>query len=468
MTQRSDNLSQPLHSDNSTTNSRSDSGVETRDNRGKSYSSPPPPNPIGYASMPSDPIGWNAGVPDYVQWSMNGANDNTSLLADAYGATHGQPHYSLGGAPWYEGTGAAQYPAMVGMPANLPYSAAQIAQQMDAMHLQSQQSEQIIHQQNQLLAQIQAAQQARARTEREQHNGGPPSLGHHHESPPSRSATSHPNLPDSPVDRRRAVSPLSSSNVSSKTRRASGAPLLAEVSQAMNTMNALRNSHHDLSQDSSITSPEHPSRPNSYAGRERNRVSGFVGQSSSRKDARRTSNLHQPDSDSPERHRSTTPTPPSIVIDPTSMESPNGSMSKSPLRVDINSVGMRMGQRIIPGRSHDTYPESSPNSNESQPDKRHSYTDLGINRSSHRNSRPISPRPASVSGPVQTPLIQPRRQPRGPPTDSFFANNFLARRSLRTRREAMSKLCASPRASSFSAPKNGAAQPSPSPLARKV
>ena len=33
--------------------------------------------------------------------------------------------------------------------------------------------------------------------------------------------------------------------------------------------------------------------------------------------------------------------------------------------------------------------------------------------------------------------------------DAFFANNFLARRSLRTRREAMSKLCASPRASIF-------------------
>ncbi|WFD41579.1 hypothetical protein MPSI1_000210 [Malassezia psittaci] len=466
MTHRSDNISQPLHSNNSTSKSRPHPGVESRDNRGKPYS--PPPNPIGYASMPSDSIGWNAGVPDYVQWSMNGANNNTSLLADAYGASHGQPQYGIGGTPWYDGTAAAQYPAMVGMPGALPYSAAQVAQQMDAMHLQSQQNEQIIHQQNQLLAQIQAAQQARARAELEQQHGGQPSSDHHHESPSTRSATSHPTLPDSPVDRRRAVSPLPSSNASSNTRRASGAPFPAEVSQAMNAMNAIRYSNHDISHDPSTTSPEHSSRPNSYAGRERNRVSGFVGQSSSRKDARRTSNLYQPESESPERHRSSTPTPPSIVIDPTSMESPSSSMSKSPLRVDINSVGMRMGQRIIPGMSHDSYPDSSPSSNETRADKRHSYTDLGVNRSSHRNSRPISPRPASVSGPVQAPLIQPRRQPRGPPTDSFFANNFLARRSLRTRREAMSKLCASPRASSFSAPKNGIAQPSPSPLARQV
>lgn len=40
------------------------------------------------------------------------------------------------------------------------------------------------------------------------------------------------------------------------------------------------------------------------------------------------------------------------------------------------------------------------------------------------------------------------RQPRGPPTE-FLAINFTSRLSARTRREAMSKLCASPRAASF-------------------
>lgn len=40
------------------------------------------------------------------------------------------------------------------------------------------------------------------------------------------------------------------------------------------------------------------------------------------------------------------------------------------------------------------------------------------------------------------------RQPRGPPTE-FQSINFTSRLSARTRREAMSKLCASPRAASF-------------------
>ncbi|KAK0519968.1 hypothetical protein OC834_003317 [Tilletia horrida] len=43
----------------------------------------------------------------------------------------------------------------------------------------------------------------------------------------------------------------------------------------------------------------------------------------------------------------------------------------------------------------------------------------------------------------------PRRQPKGPPTE-FLAHNFASRITLRTRREAMSKLCASPRASVLS------------------
>ncbi|PWN46395.1 hypothetical protein IE81DRAFT_351208 [Ceraceosorus guamensis] len=44
---------------------------------------------------------------------------------------------------------------------------------------------------------------------------------------------------------------------------------------------------------------------------------------------------------------------------------------------------------------------------------------------------------------------QPARQPRGPPTD-FQPVNFASRISARTRKEAMSRLCASPRAASFS------------------
>lgn len=44
--------------------------------------------------------------------------------------------------------------------------------------------------------------------------------------------------------------------------------------------------------------------------------------------------------------------------------------------------------------------------------------------------------------------LQASRQPRGPPTE-FHSVNFASRISSRTRKEAMSKLCASPRAASF-------------------
>ncbi len=46
------------------------------------------------------------------------------------------------------------------------------------------------------------------------------------------------------------------------------------------------------------------------------------------------------------------------------------------------------------------------------------------------------------------PPIQPRRQPKGQPTE-FHKVNFQARMNSRLRKDAMSKLCASPRAASF-------------------
>lgn len=46
------------------------------------------------------------------------------------------------------------------------------------------------------------------------------------------------------------------------------------------------------------------------------------------------------------------------------------------------------------------------------------------------------------------PPIQPRRQPKGQPSD-FAKVNFQARMNSRLRKDAMSKLCASPRAASF-------------------
>ncbi|KAJ9475701.1 hypothetical protein PHBOTO_005786 [Pseudozyma hubeiensis] len=52
------------------------------------------------------------------------------------------------------------------------------------------------------------------------------------------------------------------------------------------------------------------------------------------------------------------------------------------------------------------------------------------------------------NGGLTLPPIQPRRQPKGQPTE-FLKVNFQARTNSRLRKDAMSKLCASPRAASF-------------------
>ena len=55
---------------------------------------------------------------------------------------------------------------------------------------------------------------------------------------------------------------------------------------------------------------------------------------------------------------------------------------------------------------------------------------------------------SAASRNLTLPPIQPRRQPKGQPND-FKEVNFQARMNSRTRKDAMSKLCASPRAASF-------------------
>ena len=147
-----------------------------------------------------------------------------------------------------------------------------------------------------------------------------------------------------------------------------------------------------------------------------------------------------------ERRRNLTP---SIVIDEVNLEPSDDALTRK-----VNSVGMRMGPRTATV-VHEirVSPQDS------------MY--LGNNSekiSSVRGSD--SSRPSSAQGVHPPPLIQPRRQPRGPPMDAFFANNFLARRSLRTRREAMSKLCASPRAPAFNMSRSSGVSTS-SPLTSK-
>lgn len=59
----------------------------------------------------------------------------------------------------------------------------------------------------------------------------------------------------------------------------------------------------------------------------------------------------------------------------------------------------------------------------------------------------------TTSGGLTLPPIQPRRQPKGQPSE-FKEINFQARIKSRLRKEAMSKLCASPRAATFAAGSN--------------
>ena len=128
-----------------------------------------------------------------------------------------------------------------------------------------------------------------------------------------------------------------------------------------------------------------------------------------------------------ENRRSVTP---SIVIDQVNIEPADDDLARK-----VNSVGMRMGPRTATIMHEMQVSENNTKGKHGKESSRRSLVHDGN-------------RHGSVHG-TSLPLIQPRRQPRGPPMDAFFANNFLARRSLRTRREAMSKLCASPRASIF-------------------
>ncbi|KAK0550688.1 hypothetical protein OC846_003299 [Tilletia horrida] len=59
------------------------------------------------------------------------------------------------------------------------------------------------------------------------------------------------------------------------------------------------------------------------------------------------------------------------------------------------------------------------------------------------------------AGAANNGVSAPRRQPKGPPTE-FLAHNFASRLNTRTRRDAMSKLCASPRAGVLSFVNSGA------------
>lgn len=455
-------------------------------------------------------MGWPAVMPDMIQWPMVGQPNNASALADAYGATHGQPQSGMAGLDWFNSANAAimadmsqspfgmpnGYQQMPSVPANQQFHPAHLTQQLNALHLQNQQNEQIMKQQNKLLAQIQAAQERRALAELEatsalqqQHTNNPvtqfaqihhiphdlPSNPRHAIAPrPKQAQGQHSDRSRSPGSVLDSRSPGDRrSGASSPFGTAHGSQLPPEVSKAMSIMNALRQQSNDSHSESSDSSFNRSPRPNSYTFRDRNRDNGSWAQGN-RSESRHVSNLPRNEKyfnpETPERNRASTP---SIVIDQSSVENPT--LPPLPNPADANAVGMRIGQRIVPGisdtslpRHPDTqYADNLPSTPNNRPDKRQSYSELSAGKPGQaRYSEPINSRPTSSPASSHTTLIQPRRQPRGPPMESFFANNFLARRSLRTRREAMSKLCASPRAASFSGAQNHS-QSVPS-LARQV
>lgn len=467
-----------------------DSARSSRSGRPPSGSMPMPHQ--NYQSMPQDAM-WGGGVPDVMPWPMVGQPGNPSVLADAYGASHGQPQSGMAGLDWFNGANAAMMSDPMNGPFGVPNNyhtntTAQLTQQLNALHLQNQQNEQIVMQQNKLLAQLQAAQEMRAKAELEASAAllQQQQLSSHHELPSNprhgmnkRQGMDFSHLANSSPSNRYSGSSLGVSLGSAHdSDQCRSKQLPPDVSKAMSTMNALRQQHAgDQSYDGSDSSFSRSPRPNSYGGRDRNRESGNMAQGGMRSESRRTSTVQRNEKqygmDTPERHRAVTP---SIVIESASQIP---SLPHPPLPADVNAVGMRIGQRTMPvvdspgGNAHSRQPdthhggENLPSTPNNRQDKRQSYHELGAGKPSSRPSD-AGPRPGSSPQPPHTALIQPRRQPRGPPMESFFANNFLARRSLRTRREAMSKLCSSPRAASFSGPKSTSPQAVSSPLARQA
>lgn len=398
-----------------------------------------------------------AGVPDMQQWQAFATQtNNLGALAEAYGASHGQPHAAHDGLDWTHSPygmlppgNPAMSPMMAGVPGiQFPVSPAQpmsvVQSQMllqQQQHLQKQQQQlsqqqqqlqqqddQVALQQQMLLAQIQAIQDMRAQNKPQAETppmnqelpqnskmlfGSSPRRGTRG-SPSGASSATTPNRVRSPlqnsVGEHREPSPSVGSD------RFHQMQLPPDVTNAMASMNLIRQSQGQ----SSPSTPAHPSqRPKSYGGREKRdsdlRMASF-GASGKSPDVSRISTPPRAEQGGERSSRNLTP---SIIIN--------------------NAVVAEAKERGQGRPTRNSLAGASPDTEH----KRRSLAELGVGR---------APRNTEGSGDqAQQQIVHyPRRQPRGPPMESFFANNFLARRSIRTRREAMTKLCASPRAPSFS------------------
>lgn len=341
-------------------------------------------------------------IPDVPPWFPQ-QTSTPETLATAYGAAYGQPNAVYDSVDWVNATqspystapmnalGVAQPPVIGGQDS---FATAQLQQQLAQLQLQQQQDH-VALQQQMLLAQIQAAQELRAKADIQA------AMQAHQLKNQGQRVHDIPHNPmlfgSSPRRGARSITPVSNPR--------SQLQLPEDVTKAMSAVNHIRQVEQSQreSSKSPVTSP---------------------------------ARVHE--------RRSVTP---SIVIEgkrlPTHFpESPS----------NIRAVGSGSPQpsdaRYGQGRKSPALREST--------SKRASMNELGVGRAPAGRSEPTS-RPKSLSAAnlnmSSSGLVHhPRRQPRGPPMESFFANNFLARRSIRTRREAMSKLVSSARAPSFGTP----------------
>lgn len=369
--------------------------------------------------------------PEKLPWNMFPGQINS--LADAYGASHGQPQAGAPNLDWMNGMAASMlvdpaaqaHPygnymmAQNSLPSNMhAFSPQLLAHQMAQMQLQNlgQGHDQVAAQQNLLLLQIQQAQAQRSQMEGSYAVWNQPPI--HQELPPNLASRESVTL-DGSAHPSTFVG-IEAADPSKVTQQ----QLHPDLMKALSAMDAIRQQYHNrhVSAEKKQSSASRSPRPHSFAGRD------------SRDSSRPTTPMRFDTKRQPSQQRNVTP---SIVIDQINVESTDEDLERK-----ANSVGMRIGPRIATV-VHEVAPTDTL-----------SYCSNTSERVSSRN--PETTRHATIQGAAQPIVIQPRRQPRGPPTESFFANNFLARRSLRTRREAMSKLCASPRAPSFGNPRHSA------------
>ena len=408
----------------------------------QTYPSLPSHEPLGHMYMPPNPLlgpQSGAAVPQnhsgFMPWhSYNISANQTSLLADAYGAANGQPQPgTTTSLDWVNGMSAYMLMDPSARPSSFPSpmvqqtpsniniyqpSPSQLTQYMSQLQFQNQQQEHIAMQQNLFLSQIQHVREQRAQQAIQDQltliQQGMPS---------SQDPTFDSNT-------RLRTDILAARSQEAHSQHLHNGPLKeasfvsSRIPEVLSRRYGARSNESTPSKDSAL--PFQSDR-DVY---EDACASPSVEQSARLESKRLSSKLSNEETGdiSLEKRRSMTP---SIVIDQVNIEPADHDLARK-----VNSVGMRMGPRTAAIMHEVQVPESNTKSKNGKESLRRSLVQDGN-------------RPSNGQGALSLPLIQPRRQPRGPPMDAFFANNFLARRSLRTRREAMSKLCASPRASIF-------------------